>query len=128
VTGAIRLVLDTSAILAYAGTSISVGETIAEVVDEGGRFALPVVCLAEASRAAPADQAAGVMLLVEHPHATVTATPEDEWQVLAEWTRILGRVDLAAAMADAATHAAYVLTGEPKAYGDDVDQLPVIPI
>lgn len=126
--GAIRLVLDTSAILAYASTSLSVGETIAEVVDEGGRFALPTICLAEATRLATDDQAPGVLLLVEHPYAFVTPSGASDWRVLAEWARILGRVDLAAAMAQAATYAAYILTGEPKAYGDDVDQLPVIPI
>ncbi|WP_326559679.1 hypothetical protein [Micromonospora sp. NBC_01796] len=123
-TGAIRLVLDTSAILAYARTSIAVGETIAEVVDEGGRFAIPAVCLAEASRLADDDQTPRLLLLSQHVCAVVTTTPDDEWRVLVEWTRILGRVDLAAAMA----HTTYVLTAEPKAYGDDVDQLPVIPI
>ncbi|MGW4462146.1 hypothetical protein [Micromonospora sp. NPDC004704] len=127
-TRAIRLVLDTSAILAYARTSIAVGETIAEVVDERGRFAIPAVCLAEASRLADDDQTPRLLLLSQHVCAVVTTTPDDEWRVLVEWTRILGRVDLAAAMADAAAHTAYVLTAEPKAYGDDVDQLPVIPI
>jgi hypothetical protein len=125
--GAIRLVLDTSAILAYAGTSIGVGETIAEVVDEGGRFALPVICLAEASRLVPDDQAAGVLLLVEHPYAVVSPTPVSDWQVLAEWTRILGRVDTASALVEAINWTAYVLTGEPAEYGD-IDELPVIPI
>ena len=40
----VRLVLDTTAVLAYAETSIHVGETIAEVLDEGGRFGVPVYC------------------------------------------------------------------------------------
>ncbi|MFY1693913.1 MULTISPECIES: hypothetical protein [unclassified Solwaraspora] len=125
-SGSVRLVLDTSAILAYAAVSTDVGETIAEVVDEGGSFALPVVCLAEASRRVPEHQASGVSLLAEHPYAVVTSTPAADWRALTEWSRILGRVDVASALFDAITHTAYVLTGEPDAYGDYKD-LPVIP-
>lgn len=123
----IRLVLDTSAILAYANTSIAVGETIAEVVDEGGRFAVPVACLAEASRLVPEEQAAGVLLLVEHPCAYLTPIGTEDWRVLAEWTRILGRLDAASALIEAIGWTAYVLTGEPKLYGDP-DEMPIIPI
>ena len=124
--GAIRLVLDTSAILAYADTSIAVGETIAEVVDEGGRFALPVVCLAEASRRVPEDQAAGVLLLVEHPYSVLTPNAISDWRSLAEWTRILDSVDRACAIVQAIHWTAYVLTAEPDAYGGP-DEMPVIP-
>ena len=46
------LVLDTSAILAYAGGSIAVGELIGEFSDEGARFGLPVLCLVDAATAA----------------------------------------------------------------------------
>ena len=125
-TSPIQLVLDTAAIVAYTNTSIAVGETIAEVVDEGARFALPAVCLAEASRFVTDDQAAIVLLLVEHPHAVVIPTGSD-WRLLAEWTRLLGRTDCAAALLEAITHTAYVLTGEPDAYGN-IDELPIIPI
>jgi hypothetical protein len=44
------LVLDTSAIVAYAEGSIHVGEPISEVRDEGGLVVVPVVCLVEAAR------------------------------------------------------------------------------
>jgi hypothetical protein len=44
------LVLDTSAITAFAAGSVNVGEPIAEVHDEGGRVVVPVVCLIEAAR------------------------------------------------------------------------------
>jgi hypothetical protein len=125
--GAIRIVLDSSAMLAYAATSISVGETIAEVADEGCRFGLPMVCLAEASRLMSEEQVAALLLLVRHPSAVVTSTPVADWEVLAEWTRGLGRVDLASALAEAIAHNGYVLTGEPATYGD-IDELPVIPI
>ena len=44
------LVLDTSAIIAYATGSVDVGEPMAEVRDAGGVVLVPVVCLVEASR------------------------------------------------------------------------------
>jgi hypothetical protein len=83
VTFPIRLVLDTSAILAYTAGSIAVGETITEVVDEGARFALPIVCLAEACRRCGDDHQAAVHLLANHLSAAVTGIPEDDWWLLA---------------------------------------------
>lgn len=126
-SGDIHLVLDTSAIIAYAHTSIHVGETIAEVADEDGRFAVPVVCLAEAGRRLLGAEDPRLRLLVQHPHAAVTGVPDDEWELLTEWAVALGRVDLAAAMVEATANGAYVLTAEPEAYGDQKDG-PVIPI
>lgn len=120
------MVLDTSAILAFAAGSISVGEVISELSDENCRFALPIVCLAEASRFVPAGHVAAMTLLVRHPHGEVTSTPGANWPVLAEWTSRLGRVDLASALSDALAHGGWVLTGEPDAYGDVTD--PIIPI
>lgn len=126
-TGPIRLVLDTSAIVAYTDTSINVGEVIAEVTDEGCWFALPAVCLAEASRRVKEDRAGDLLLLlVSQPRAVVTSTAVGDWQTLAEWTRVLGRVDLAAAAMDTVEHDGWVLSGEPEAYGDW--QQAVIPI
>jgi hypothetical protein len=43
------LVLDRSAIVAYAAGSVHVGEPIAEVHAEGGQIVIPVVCLIEAA-------------------------------------------------------------------------------
>jgi len=44
------LVLDRSAIVAYAAGSVHVGEPMAEVHAEGGRVVVPVICLIEAAR------------------------------------------------------------------------------
>jgi hypothetical protein len=123
----IRLILDTSAVLAYAETSIHVGETIAEVVDEGGAFGVPAVCLAEASRLVADKLADGVTLLVRHPSCVVLPTLAEDWTAPAAWTRVLGRIDLAAALVEATDRpAGYVLSAEPDAYGDD--DMPVIRI
>jgi predicted GIY-YIG superfamily endonuclease len=122
----VRVVMDTSAVLAFVNRVPAVGDMISAVVDEWGRIALPSMCLVEAFRLAPDGQQADVDLLTRHPCAVVTSTPVNDWEVLAEWTRVLGRVDSAAAVATAVSAAAYVLTGEPSAYGDDVNDLPVI--
>jgi hypothetical protein len=123
----IRLVLDTTAILAYAETSIHVGETIAEVLDEGGRFGLPVYCLAEATRRVPDKHADGVTFLTRHPQCEILGTSRDDWTLLAAFSRALGRVDLAVTLMEATDRpACYVLSAEPEAYGDD--DMPVIGI
>jgi hypothetical protein len=53
------LVLDTSAIVAYAGGSVDVGEPMAEVGDAGGVVVVPVVCLVEAARKVDDDMLRG---------------------------------------------------------------------
>lgn len=125
----IRLVLDTSAVLAYAATSINVGETIAEVVDEGGRFGVSVLCLAEASRLVGEEHALGVPLLVQHPHCVVLPVLAEDWSAVAGWTAVLDRADLAASLIEAIDRDAYVLTGEPGHYDDKgPGELPIISI
>ncbi|MEO3922882.1 hypothetical protein ABGB07_03225 [Micromonosporaceae bacterium B7E4] len=126
---AIRILLDTSAIIAYTKASISVGETIAEVVDEGGSFGASVLCLAEATRLVDPEHALGVPLLVRHPRCVVLPVLAEDWSAVAEWTRTLGRVDLAVSIVEAVDRNAYVLTAEPERYGDKGDgEVPVIPI
>jgi len=51
----IRVVLDTSAVIAYARGSIDVGETINEVDDDEAAFGIPVLSLVEAHRVAAED-------------------------------------------------------------------------
>jgi hypothetical protein len=125
----VRLVLDTSAVLAYARGSIHVGETIAVAADDGGLFGVSPVCLAEAHRLVEDDRADGVPLLVNHPACVVLALPAEDWSALATWTKEFGRVDLAAAFLEATDRDGFVLTGEPGSYGDKGDgALPVIAI
>ncbi|GAA2715572.1 hypothetical protein ACFY2R_29880 [Micromonospora olivasterospora] len=62
----IRAVLDASAIVAYCSGSVSVGEVIAEITDEGAGFAVPDVCLIEAARRLDVDQWPALDLLVAH--------------------------------------------------------------
>jgi hypothetical protein len=109
------LVLDRSAIVAYAAGSVHVGEPIAEVHTDGGRVVVPVICLIEAAREVGDDMP---RLLVDHPACTVAPVSAQMWIALAAGTRALGRLDLAAALLAATTGEGYVLTAEPDAYGD----------
>jgi hypothetical protein len=127
VTPPIRIVLDTTAITAYAGSSIAVGEAITLAGEENALVALPIVCLAEAYRRVPDDQLPTISLLAGHPSIVVVDTEPEDWQALAGLARDLGRVDAAAALLLAVDADGYVLTGEPDAYGK-FDELPVIPI
>lgn len=118
----IRLVLDTSAVTAYAHESVDVGEVIAEVTDEGMRFAAPEACLAEAAMGARRDQLDILDVLANHHHrAHLPLLDWREWGTMAVLYRGLTRGMVAMA---AAEHRAYVVTAEPEAYGN----LPTIAI
>ena len=109
------LVLDRSAIVAYAAGSVHVGEPIAEVHADGGRVVVPVICLIEAAREVGDDMP---RVLVDHPACSVPPVTAGLWQALAAGTRVLGRLDLSAALLAATTGEGYVLSAEPEAYGD----------
>jgi hypothetical protein len=127
VTAPVRVVLDASAIVAYAASSIAVGEILVEVGDEGARVGLPVFCLAEAYRRVPDHDVAAVGLLAGHPAVVVVDTDPDEWMPLAQAARDLGRVDTAAALLLTIDADGHLMTSDPDAYGDWKD-LPIIPI
>jgi hypothetical protein len=114
----IRIILDTSATLAYAAGSLDVGEVIAEVADEDARFAVPLLCLVEAARQTSAEHLPSLYLLGSHQHGLILAELPKRWRSLAGVARVLGRADLAAALLAAQELQAYVLTAEPDSYGD----------
>lgn len=116
------LVLDTSAIVAFAEGSIHVGEPISEVRDEDGLVVVPVVCLVEAARKVGDDM---LHLLVEG--SEVAPLMGERWAAVASGVRVLERLDLAVALLEASTRQGFLLTGEPDAYGDPGSDF-VIPI
>ncbi len=118
------LVLDTSAIVAFAAGSVDVGEPIAEVHSDGGRVVVSVVCLIEAARQVGDDMP---HVLVDHPACEVAPLTEALWAAVTAGVRILGRLDLAVSLLSATMSDGYVLTGEPEAYGH-IGEDSVIPI
>lgn len=110
----VRVVLDTSAILAFLKGSTTVGETIAQVAEEGYLFGLPVTCLAEASRSvADTDR---LELLVNHPAAAVLTVDPLSWRALADTHRTVARLDTASALLAATNNGCTILTEQPNQY------------
>ena len=124
----IRLILDTSAVLAYAAGSIDLGETIAEVVDEGGRFGASAVCLAEAVRLVDNDQGLGVPLLSQHPRFVPLSALAEDWDRVGYWARELGQVDKATTVVEVLDRPdGCLVTAEPGPYDiKALDDLPII--
>ncbi|MEU3455307.1 hypothetical protein ABZ671_17175 [Micromonospora sp. NPDC006766] len=123
----VRLVLDTSAIVAFTSASIPVGELIAEVDDEEGLTGLPVLCLAEATRLAKDD--ARLALLVHHSATVLLDLPAEEWRSLAtSMFEVIGRADAASAVLAAIWHDCHVLTAVPALYAGLDEGGPILPI
>ncbi|MGC4808638.1 hypothetical protein [Micromonospora sp. DT233] len=121
----VRIVLDTSAILAFCHESIHVGEVIAEVADEECLVGLPVLCLAEAYRAADQDR---LELLENHPAVVVLTIDPFSWRALAVTCETVGRADAASALLAAVDAGGYVLTAQPGLYAGLAGGGPIIPI
>lgn len=124
-TRPIRIVLDASAVVAYARGSIDVGETLAEVDDENAAAALPILCLVEASRAIASTEF--LDLLVNHRATVLTAPEPSLWRALATVHQTVGRLDSASAALLATHQGLQVLTREPGLYAGLKGGGPVIP-
>jgi hypothetical protein len=121
----IRIVLDTSAIVAYTHGSIDVGETLAEVQEEEAVAALPIPCLVEAARLVAADD--HIDLLVKHGATVLSTIPSANWRLLTKLHRVIGRLDASTAALTARPARCYILTREPGLYAGLEDDSPVIP-
>lgn len=115
----LTLILDTSAIVAYTRQdthTIGVSETLHEVADNGDRFGLPVLCLAEATNQADGAQSALLDVLAAHPAAEVIADDLD-WRDLGFSAHLYDSYSRAVAYLTAMGCGAYLLTAEPGVYG-----------
>jgi hypothetical protein len=113
----IRMVLDSSAVLSYSMGSPQVGEVLGELFEEPGwRFAVPAVCLAEAS--AITDDHDVLMLLGRHARGVVTPLPARRWGQLVALSRLLGSPKWALPFLLATANNAYLLTSTPERYPD----------
>jgi hypothetical protein len=111
----IALVLDTTAILAYAAGSMHVHEPVLLAGEAGHDVAVPVHCLIEAVRRDPTLDLRELL----HLDQAVTVMPDrhTDGELFADWTIYLdGREDAAAAAVLTYRHQAGLLTGEPDLY------------
>jgi hypothetical protein len=102
---AVGLVLDTSAVLAYAHGSDLVGESIARAADEEFEVLVPVLCLVEAYRQIETAGWSYVDLLATLPNVVVAPVQLGDCPFLGGWARTLGSLDL--------TQAAYKTASNP---------------
>lgn len=120
----VRVILDTSAIVAFTRGSIDVGEVIAEVADEGAAVGLPILCLVEAARAvADADR---LDLLASHGAVVILSPWPTNWKPLAVTVDLVGRLDAASAVLEAYDLDCAVLTCQPGLYAGLADGGPII--
>jgi hypothetical protein len=110
----VKVVLDTSAIVAFTRGSIDVGEVIAEIDDEYAAAGPPVLCLVEASSVVAFGDRRE--LLVNHPATAVLAPDPGDWQALAAVYESVGRLDAASAVLAAIDLGCQVLSGRPGQY------------
>ena len=126
----VKLILDASAILAYAQGSIDLGETIAEAVDEGHSFGASVIALAEAARREPDPKTNGLKLITAHGRFHPLPALAEDWPRLAAWAVILSNTERAAAALEAIDRDGYLLTATLSDYTSQSggEHLPVISI
>jgi hypothetical protein len=111
----ISLILDTSAVLAFAAGSMHVHEPVIVAGEAGEHVGVPVICMLEAVRH---DPRVDLREMLHHPRITViTPDPADE-NLLLDWTLYYdGREDCAAvAVASYQRGRCCVLTAEPDRY------------
>jgi hypothetical protein len=135
----IRLVLDVTAVLAYARGSDHVGETITQVRENGDAFTAGVLTLAAARSAARTDVAGLVDALTAHPAWQPAALDTGEWRPLAATFDTMHRqltdtpdlTEMSAAEALVLSfrgNAVNVLTAQPQVYAVLGDDPPIIEI
>jgi hypothetical protein len=121
----IKLVLDTSAILAFTRGSVHVGEPLSEVADEGGVSALPTLCLAAARWMV--DDGDRLEVLIRHPDTVVVPASKDPY-ALGIVETFVGNLDATAAMLTAIDQRAFVMTARPGLYRGLIDSGPIVEI
>lgn len=111
----ISLILDTTAVLAFAAGSMHVHEPIIVAAETGEHVGVPVTCLIAAARR---DPEADLQELVRHRQIVILRPEPAEEDLLLDWTLYYdGRQDAAAAaVASYRRGQCCVLTGEPEVY------------
>jgi len=121
----IHLVLDTSAVIAYARSSEHVGETLTQVLENEAAFTAPATVLALAATRA---ELALVDLLTKHQAFQPVELEWTRWPALAASLGLLRRPDAAEALLLALDFDCHVLSGEAELYAPLGDDPPIITI
>ncbi len=131
----IRLILDRSALLLFARGALPVGETLAEVIDEGDLYATPVTVYLDVMRLLNSDDepqiiemARLVRLLMASPSARLLPVLPGDVDAILHWTGLVGYEQAACVVAMLARPGCYVLTGEPEFYEGELGEGSVIRI
>lgn len=105
-------VLDTTAVLAYLRRTGGIGPMLSSTAEKGERVVLPALCLADAYRQADAEAAVMLDGMRDLPHIVVTSVDQGDCAVLGGWTGVVGRIDLAHAMIEAASAQVPLVTAD----------------
>jgi hypothetical protein len=111
---AVRLVLDTTAVLEFARGSVHVGEVLAEFADGKSGAAVPLACLAEAYPTAVEPDR--LRALVAHEAVSVMTDDAAEWESLGHLCALVGGFAQASAALAALDFDCWVLTARPELY------------
>jgi len=112
----IAIVLDTTAVTAWARGSVAVGELLAELDDEHAAAVLPLSCLVEAAHKTGMLEQARLDLLVTHPAVFLLEDAADDWKALAATRLLVDRLDLASAAWFGLKCEVDVMTSDPRWY------------
>lgn len=110
----VTLVLDTSAILAYARRSLAVGELLAVVNEDGDSTAVPAACLVEAAAHVNDADVDMLRLLVGLPGVEASSLKASVALGMGALARTGGGVAMAHAATEALTHGAQVATRDAR--------------
>jgi len=100
----IGLVLDTTALVAYANGIESVGIRVAQAADDSLEVLVPALCLAQAYREAGRDAYRLLDVLVQIPNVVVGPVERRHCSVLGGWSHVLETLDLAQVAIEAAAY------------------------
>lgn len=125
-TRPIRLVFDTTTVLAFVRDVYAVTEALGEIADEDALVGVPVACLAEAAPAAVNGEA--LRELAEHPHVVVLDAEAENWPGLGGMCALVEGFASASAAISALDAGCWVLTSQPERYAGVASGGLVIPL
>jgi len=117
----VRLILDTSALLAYVGLSVDAGEVLHEIMtDPGARFGVPPVVAARAMSVLwDDDDRARLRDLLDHESCASIELVSSDWMELAWWDVVTGSDDRGACALASIRLAAPILSAEGHLYAHE---------